>query len=179
MSSPSQGGQPSSHPQPSHQQPPSQLQQYSAGPPTGTLVGSSHQLGVPAPTRSNTSVLIAIVIAVLVIGGGLSGWLLAGHTYDKSTAQGAAAAFVDAVNSHNVDAVKELVCSQAQDSISGAQSVSSIGTLKLDSVSEQGDQATAKLELVTNIGNQSLSVPMDKNSQNGRWQLCPESLGNN
>lgn len=168
MSSPSQGD-----------QPPSQQQQYSAGPPTGTMVGSGRPLGAPAPTRSNSSVLLATVIAVLVIGGGLSGWLLAGHTYDKSTAQGAAAAFVDAVNSHNVDAAKELVCSQALDSVSGAQSVSSVGTLKLDSVSAQGDQATAKLELVTNIGNQSLSVPMNKDSQSGRWQLCPGNLGNN
>ncbi len=168
MSSPSQGGQP-----PFHQQP------YSAGPRTDAVVRPGRPLGAPAPTRSNSSVLIATVIAVLVIGGGLSGWLLAGHDYDKSTAQGAAAAFVDAVNSHNVDAAKELVCSQVAESISGAQSVASVGTLKLDAVSEHGDRATAKLELVTNIGNQSLSVPMEKDSQNGRWQLCPENLGNN
>lgn len=167
MSSPTQGGQP-----PSHQQ------GYASGLPVGTIGGPPVSRGAQAPTRSNSSVLIATVIAVLVIGGGLSGWLLAGHSYDKSTAQGAAEAFVDAVNSRNLDAAKQLLCGQAADSISRAESVTSLGTLKLDSVNAQADQATAKFELVTNIGSQSLSVPMDKDSSNGRWQLCPTNIGN-
>lgn len=172
MSSPHPGQQPPSGPPQSYGpqygpagQPPTAPGQY-GGRPTG--------LGAPAPTRSNSSVLIATILAVLVIGGGLSAWLLSSPSYDRTTAQGAAEAFADAVNSRSIDAAKSLVCSSDRYGMNGGSTTQllSLATLKVNGVESSGDKGTARFEIVTNLGTEEQNIPLQRDDESGQWEVC-------
>jgi len=172
MSSPHPGQQPPSGPPQSFGpqygpagQPPMAPSQYGARP-TG--------LGAPAPTRSNSSVLIATILAVLVIGGGLSAWLLSSPSYDRTTAKGAAEAFADAVNSRSIDAAKTLVCSQDRYAMNGSSTTQllSLATLKVNGVESAGNKGTARFEIVTNLGTDERNIPLQRDVDSGQWEVC-------
>lgn len=132
--------------------------------------------GSKAPTRSNSAVVIAVLVAVLVIGGGLSAWLLSTPSYDRTTARGAAEAFAEAINSRNIDAAKELVCSQDRYAMNNAEGqmrqVLSFATLKVNGVQASGDKGTARFQVIANVGSRETTVPMDRDSDSGRWEVC-------
>jgi len=133
-------------------------------------------LGTQAPTRSNSAVVIAVLVAVLVIGGGLSAWLLSTPSYDRTTARGAAEAFAEAINSRNIDAAKELVCNRdryAMDDAKGEMSqVLSFATLKVNGVEASENEGTARFEVVANLGSRETTVPMERVTDSGRWVVC-------
>jgi hypothetical protein len=133
-------------------------------------------MGTKAPTRSNSAVLTAVLVAVLVIGGGLSAWLLSTPSYDRTTARGAAEAFAEAINSRNIDAAKELVCSQDRYQMNNAggemSQVLSFATLKVNGVEASQDKGTARFEVIANLGSRETMVPMQRDSDSGRWEVC-------
>lgn len=136
-----------------------------------------------APTRSNRGVIIGILIAVLVIGGGASAWLLSSPTADRSTARGAAEAFVSAVNNRDINAIEQVVCSKDRSAVrnrTGVAGALSQITLRLNSVESSGDRGTAEFTATAIIGDVGSSkAPLKRDRDSGLWTVCiPDSLDN-
>lgn len=141
-------------------------------------VQASKGYGRQVPTRSNTSVWVSCLVAVVLIGGGLSAWLLTSPSYNRSTAQGTAEAFAAALNSGDVDAAKGLVCGQDQGSFSQT-TAGALGSVSatLDTVTENGDHASAKFQLSANLagttfGRRAVTIPLERSGNGGAWEVC-------
>lgn len=134
-----------------------------------------------APTRSNRSVIVTIVIAVIVIGGGLSAWLLSTPTFDRSTPRGAAEAFASAVKNRDFDAIDQLVCSEDRYEVRpGSQIVEVLSqvTLQLNGVDSDGDTGTASYTATVIIGaGLPVDAPLQREEDSGLWSVClPDDL---
>lgn len=126
------------------------------------------------------------LITVLVIGGGLSAWLLASPSYDRSTARGTAEAFADAVNSNDVEGVQGLICGSDQRQLRGAlAAIVANTTVTIDRVEVSGARATAFATgsmnvLGTAAGSGSVEIPLRQTGDDGQWEICglsPAGLG--
>lgn len=140
--------------------------------------GARPGYGRPAPTRSNSRVVILTMVVVLVIGGALSAWLLSSPSYDRSTAAGTAEAFAAAVNSGNIDGTKDMLCPQDRRAF-GSSPMGSIGglTLTLNGVETNERTATAHFAASASVagmstGTQNLDLPMSRDGADGLWEIC-------
>lgn len=149
-------------------------------PPVATDQG---RRGGQVPTRSASRALLATIIGVVVVTGGISAWLLMGKSYDTSTARGAAEQFAAAVNDRNYDQLNELSCNrltrQLDDSGSGSGSPadSMLGkvTLEVKDVKETGErEGEATFTVNTPMGATTFKSDMRQDENSQRWQLCPD-----
>jgi hypothetical protein len=134
--------------------------------------------GHPAPTRSNSRVVAITVIVVLVIGGALTAWLLSAPSYDRTTAKGTAAAFAEAVNSRNIDAAQDLMCSRDRRDF-GSSEFTSVGgiTLTLNGVDAGEDKGIAHYALSASVsgmsaGQHDLDLRLSRTGDDGQWEIC-------
>jgi hypothetical protein len=123
-------------------------------------------------------VLLITVLAVVLVGGGLSAWLLSAPSYDRATARGTAEAFADALNSSNVDAAKELLCSTDRRGF-GQSTAGALGSVNvtLDRVDADSDKGTAVFTMSANvagasIGSQDVTIPLQRTGDDGQWEIC-------
>lgn len=136
-----------------------------------------------APTRSNRTVVVTILIAVLVIGGGASAWLLSTPSVDRSTPRGAAEAFVAAVNDRDVNALQQVICSDNRSDLragNGVVQFLSQITLRLNGVESSGNSGTADFTATAIIGDVgSAKAALERDADSGLWTVCiPQGLGN-
>lgn len=183
-SAPPPGGPPGSGPPPWQ---PSPGDDPRSGSSSGSSVGQGRTSTAPrpsqAPTRSNRAVIVTILIAVLVIGGGASAWLLSTPSVDRSTPRGAAEAFASAVNNRDFDALDRVICSDNRfDVRPGGQIVQVLSqiTLRLDDVTSEGNQGTADYTATAIIGaTATVKAPLERDTDSGLWTVClPQDLGN-
>lgn len=147
--------------------------QAPATPPTGPAGG--------APTRSAGRTMLATVIAVVVVTGAISAWLLMGKSYDTSTPRGAAEQFAAAVNDRNYDQVNELSCSRLTRGM-GESGSSALGddllgkvTLEVQDAKETGNrEGEATFKVNSPMGATTFRSQMRQDESNERWQVCPD-----
>lgn len=131
-----------------------------------------------APTRSNRAVIVTILIAVLVIGGGASAWLLSTPSADRSTPRGAAEAFASAVNNRDFDALDQVVCRGDRSDLRQISELLSQVTVQVTGVKSEGDEGTAQFAVTAIFGGgQSVEAPLQRDNTSGLWTVClPEGL---
>ena len=173
---PPQGGQPPYGQQPGYGQPP-----YGQQPP-----GQFEQLGSPSSNNGGGGKLALILggVAVIVIALAIGGFFLLGGDDDGNGGDTAASgspeatveSFVDAVKDADCDAVTELTtdnfhstygtdeCNSSSDNLQ-AQGMSTTmleeAELTVGDVEEDGDKATAKVDVSTEMYGTKMSVPID------------------
>lgn len=128
-----------------------------------------------APPKKNNGLIIGIIAAaVLLVGGGITAWLLLSGSDAGKTARGTAEAAVEAINDHDIAAFRALTCEASREIIiDGPEDEREFSqvTAELIDVVESGDKATMKLKMTNGKKSDTASLPLLRNGS-GVWEVC-------
>ncbi|WP_027941500.1 hypothetical protein [Amycolatopsis taiwanensis] len=146
---------------------------YDAGggggyPPTSQFGG----YGTPPPgggSKKGLWIGLSVGLVVILAALGITGFWLPGFFLSKSSdPKSVAQQVVDGINAHDAAKLNTLKCQNAsEDVLAAITNVSRIKDMKLNGVTENGNQATAKISVTIDSKSGDGTVLMEK--QNGNW----------